>query len=88
MNWSTACPDWARRVVAGESLIPLPPLFPEEAEAGLEVFRSLRIADVAGKPTAGEVSRPWLLEFVGQVFGSYNPDTERQVIREFLLAIA
>ena len=79
MNWATACPDWARRIVAGESLIPLAPLFPDEADAGLRVFRSLRIADVAGKPRAGDVSRPWLLDFVAQVFGAYDPEAERQL---------
>lgn len=88
MTWSTACPDWAARIVARQSLVPLAPLFPEEAEAGLRVFRSLRIADVPGKPRAGEVSRGWLLDFVGAVFGAYDPDAERQMIREFLLAVA
>lgn len=88
MNWSTACPDWERRIVAGESLVPLAPLFPDEAAAGLDVFRSLRIADVAGKPRAGDVSRPWLLEFVGAVFGAYDPESERQQIREFFLCVA
>ena len=88
MTWSTACPDWAARIVARQSLVPLAPLFPEEAEAGLRVFRSLRIADVPGKPRAGEVSRGWLLDFVGAVFGAYDPEAERQMIREFLLAVA
>lgn len=88
MIWSTSCPDWQRRIVAGESLIPIKPLFPDEAEASLEVFRSLRIADVAGQPTAGEVSRPWLLEFVASVFGAYDPVAERQLIREFFVSVA
>jgi hypothetical protein len=26
MNWSTACPDWEKRIIAGESLITFPPL--------------------------------------------------------------
>ncbi|HEY9629718.1 MAG TPA: terminase large subunit, partial [Coleofasciculaceae cyanobacterium] len=87
MTWSTACPDWQARIVEGRSLIP-PPLFPDEAAASLEVFRSLRIRDVAGQPTAGEVSRQWLLDFVASVFGAYDPETERQMIREYLLVIA
>jgi phage terminase large subunit-like protein len=88
VNWSTACPDWERRVVAGESLVPCAPLFPDEAEASLDVFRSLRIADVAGKPRAGDVSRPWLLDFVAAVFGAYDPAAERQLIREYFLCVA
>jgi phage terminase large subunit-like protein len=69
-------------------MVPLAPLFPDEAQAGLDVFRSLRIADVAGKPRAGDVSRPWLLDFVGAVFGAYDPESERQLIREFFLCVA
>lgn len=88
MTWVTACPDWERRIVAGESLVPCPPLFPEEARASLDVFCDLRIADIAGKPRAGQVCRPWLLDFVGAVFGAYDPDAERQLIREFFLAVA
>lgn len=88
MNWSTACRDWQRRIVVGESLVPCAPLFADEAEAGLDVFRSLRIKDVAGQPRAGEVCRPWLTDFVGAVFGAYDPDAERQMIREFLLCVA
>lgn len=88
MNWTTACPDWRARIVAGESLIPCAPLFEDEAADSLAVFRSLRIADVPGKPRAGEVCRPWLTDFVGSVFGAYDPESERQLIREFFLAVS
>lgn len=77
-----------RRIVAGESLVPITPLFPSEADASLDVFRSLRIADIAGRPRAGDVCRPWLTDFVGAVFGSYDPEAERQLIREFFLSVA
>lgn len=86
--WSTACPDWERRIVAGESLVPCAPLFPEEAAAGLERFKSLRISDIPGKPTAGEVCRPWLLDLVAAIFGAYDPVRERQLIKEFFLCIS
>lgn len=88
LSWTTACLDWQDRIVSRKSLIATPPLFPTEAAASLEVFSSLRIADVAGKPRAGEVCRPWLLDFVGAIFGSYNTETERQLIREFFLCVA
>lgn len=88
MTWTTACRDWERRIVAGDSLVPLAPLFPDEAAASLDVFRSLRIADVPGRPRVGEVSRQWVLDFVAAVFGAYDPDEERQLIREFFLAVA
>jgi phage terminase large subunit-like protein len=88
VKWSTACPDWERRIVARESLIPFPPLFPESAERALEVFRELVVVDVAGGPTMGEISRAWILDFVAAIFGAYDPESGRRLIREALLSIA
>lgn len=86
-EWTTALPDWERRIRAGESLVPCGALFPEEAEAGLRVFRELRAVDVAGAPTLGEISRPWLLDLVAAIFGSYDPEAGRRLIREVFLLI-
>jgi len=36
----------------------------------------------------GELCRAWILEFVGSVFGAYNPDTGRRLITEFLLCVS
>lgn len=88
MEWSTACPDWERRIVARESLIPFAPLFPGEAEDALRVFRELKVVDVAGSPAMGAISRPWLLDFVGSVFGAYNAESGRRLIAEFFLLIS
>lgn len=88
MDWSTACKDWEARIERRESLIPVAPLFPQEAEAALDVFRELRIVDVAGSPTMGEVSRSWVTDFVGSVFGAYDAETGRRLITEFFLLIS
>lgn len=88
MSWTTACPDWCDRIVAGQSLVPCGPINEDEAEAALAVFKSLVIADVLGRPRAGEISRKWLLDFVAVVFGAYDPKTGRQLIREFFLAVS
>lgn len=88
MQWSTACPDWERRIVAGESLIPFKPLFPDEAAAARETLSGLRIVDAAGSPTFGEACRPWVFEFSDAVFGSYDADSGRRLIREFLLLVS
>lgn len=88
MRWTTACPDWEGRIERGQSLIPLPPLFPGEAASALEVFRQLRVVDMPGSPTMGEVSRQWVLDFVSSVFGSYDPETGRRLIAEFFLLIS
>ncbi|MGK8471196.1 terminase large subunit [Stutzerimonas stutzeri] len=87
MEWSTACLDWEQRIVSGRSLVPIPPLFPDEAQAGLEVMRQLRIVDAPGSPTIGEACAPWVYDFAGAVFGSYDPDTGRREIKEFALVI-
>lgn len=87
-TWTTALTDWERRIVARESLIPCSPLFPDEAAASLAVFDELRMVDVAGSPTFGEVCRPWVREFAGAVFGAYDPDAGRRLISEFFLLIS
>lgn len=87
MEWTTACPDWEDRIMNGESLIPCPPLFPEEAEAALEVFKQLKIVDAPGSPTIGEACAQWVFDFAGAIFGSYDSETGRRLIKEFSLII-
>ena len=88
MQWTTACPDWERRILARESLIPSPPLFQDQANAALLVMDQLRIVDQPGSPTWGELSRPWLRDFVSNIFGAYESDSGRRLIREWLLLIS
>jgi phage terminase large subunit-like protein len=87
-EWSTACPDWERRIVARESLIPFAPLFPEQAAAGVAVFNELRMVDAAGSPRMGDVSLPWVTDFVASVFGAYSHKEGRRLIQEFFLLVA
>ena len=87
LNWSTACPDWEQKIANGQSLIPCKPLFPEEAEMALDVFKSLIVTDVIGQPTMGEITRPWVFEFVASIFGAYSENESRRLIREFFLLI-
>jgi len=87
MEWTTACPDWERRLIAGESIIP-PPIFPERAEEALAIFKELRVVDLPGKPTFGECSEQWVFDFVAAIFGGYDAETGNQLIREYYLLIS
>lgn len=87
-SWSTAMPDWRKRILAGESLVPpWLPLFREEAQRALRVFKRLRIPDVHGCPTMAEACGPWFFPIVAAMFGSYDPETHRRMIQEFMLLL-
>lgn len=86
MEWSTSCVDWADRLQSGRSIIP-PPIFPEQAEQALHVFKQLRIVDAPGSPTFGEACAEWVFDFVRVIFGSYDAETGRRLIKEVLMLI-
>lgn len=85
--WSTAVPDWEDRIKSRRSLVPDLPLFVDVAEKALRIFKRLRVPDIIGTPTYGEVCGEWVFDFVRAVFGSYDPDTKRRMIREFFLLV-
>ena len=87
LKYSTACPNWRDLLLSGESIIP-EPLFASPADHAEAIFKKLRIGDLPGKPTFGEVCKPWVFRFVRAVFGGYDPDTGDQLIKEYGLLIA
>ena len=87
MIHSTACLDWAERIVARQPIIPAP-IFADEAEAALKVFKSLRIRDLPGHPTFGECCEQWVFDFVAAIFGAYDAKAGARLIEQFMLLIA
>lgn len=87
-EWTTACHDWETRIVAGLPLTPCPPLYPDQAAAAWAIFSELRMVDAPGSPKMGEVVKPWVRDFVEAIFGAYNPETGRRLIKEFMLLIS
>lgn len=87
-SWSTSKLDWKECIIAGESLMPCQPLYPDVARAAEETFRELIVADVIGKPKMGDITREWVFEFVRAIFGAYDPETNNRLIKEFFLLIS
>lgn len=87
-SWSTACLDWERRLIERQSLVTFDPLFPSEADAGLQIFRDLVLVDVANRPTMGEACLPWAFDLPRALFGSYDPETGRRHIRSYFEFVA
>lgn len=86
-QWTTACPEWESLLVAKQSIIP-PPIFQDQAEQALSIFKELRVSDLPGKPTFGECSEEWVFDFVNAIFGGYEAETGKQLIREYGLLIS
>ena len=85
-EWSTACPDWADKLRAGESIIP-PPIFPEQAATALAVFKELRIVDAPGSPTFGDSCAQWVFDLVSSIFGAYDAESGRRLITEWFVLV-
>lgn len=87
-EWTTALPDWERRIVARKSLVPVKPLFPAEAEDAMGVFSALRMVDADGSPTMGEACQPWVTDLVEALFGAYDRKRKRRLITNYFLMVS
>ncbi len=86
-QWSTAVPDWADRVVNLRSLIPDLPLHAPRADKALRIFKQLRVPDIEGNPTYGEVCDQFVFDLVRAIFGAFDEATNQRMIREYFLLI-
>jgi phage terminase large subunit-like protein len=91
MEWTTACLDWKERLVSGRSIIP-PPLFLDQAEQAVTIFKQLKIVDAPGSPTFGEACDQWVFDLVASIFGAYDarpgsPTEGQRLITEWFILI-
>lgn len=86
-DWDTSCRDWEERILDGRSLVPDLPLYEAEAAKALRVFKRLRVPDMIGTPTLGEVCADWYYRIVAALFGSYERDINTRHISEYFLLI-
>ena len=84
--WKTSCLDWAERIKRGDSIIP-PPIFRDQAEQALAIFKQLKIVDAPGSPTFGEACAEWVFDLVESIFGAYDKDTGRRLITEWFVCL-
>lgn len=101
MEWKTACLDWESRLIEGRSIIPAP-IFPDQAEQALTIFKQLQVVDLPKtvwdptigdeggyrSPNFGECSEQWVFDYVAAIFGAYDAETGKQLIREYGLLIS
>lgn len=81
-----SCVDWEERIRSGSSLMPAGlPLDPGRAERARAIFNMLRLPDVTGKPTFGEVGGEWFREIVAAVFGTWNGFA--RAVNEFFILV-
>jgi len=86
-TWSTAVPDWERRIVERLPLMPDLPLFADEAERAVRVFNRLRLPDVHGTPRFEDAGGEWFRSIVRSLFGALDPVTLRRLISEVFLLV-
>jgi len=88
MEWTTACPDWESRIADRQSIMPLAPIFQDQADDALDVFCNLRMVDATGSPLMGETCQPWVLDLVAVLFGSYDQEARRRLITNYFLMVS
>jgi phage terminase large subunit-like protein len=87
MTWDLSCQNWAERIRAGRPLIPSLPLFRENADRGLAVFKKLRLADVPGNPLLRDACGQWFFDIVEVLHGSLDPATGERLVRELIVLV-
>jgi phage terminase large subunit-like protein len=87
LNWDLSCKDWQDRVKSGKSLVPILPLFEDDADRAEAIFNNLKLPDVIGQPRLKEAAGDWFRDCVRGLFGSYDEAKQERMIRELFLLV-
>jgi phage terminase large subunit-like protein len=93
MAFDFACPDWADKLMRGETPIADLPLDTAAAEHAVDIFNMLRLPDVPDQPQLAQAAGEWMRDIVRSIFGSMvlvteegqQPRLVRQVGEVFIL---
>ncbi|MEQ9241250.1 terminase large subunit [Roseovarius indicus] len=74
-RWDFSCPDWEIKLQNGQTPIPELPIDEVEGGCAVDYYNKLRLPDVPGQPTLGEVSGEWFRDIVRAAFGAVRKVT-------------
>lgn len=74
-GWDFSCPDWEERLTQGLTPIPALPIDETEGQCAVDYYNKLRLPDVPGQPTLGEVSGEWFRDIVRAAFGAVRRES-------------
>lgn len=77
-----ACPDWAEKLLRGETPIADLDLDQEAAEKAVAIFNKLRLPDVPGQPELAEAAGEWMRDIVRAIFGSMQTSAGGPEVRQ------
>jgi len=82
MAFDFACPDWADKLLRGETPIADLDLDQVAAEKAVAIFNKLRLPDVPGQPELAEAAGEWMRDIVRAIFGSMQTSAEGPEVRQ------
>lgn len=82
MAFDFACPDWAEKLLRGETPIADLDLDQEAAETAVAIFNKLRLPDVPGQPELAEAAGEWMRDIVRAIFGSMQTSAGGPEVRQ------
>lgn len=57
------------------------------ADQAAAFFGHLKLTDVYGHPRLRDAAKPWTLDLVREIFGAYDEETRKQMVREFFVLV-